>query len=264
MSNRLTTWTLLALVLGPCLSATRAWAGAGKGIEITFDVSARDSHLGQGTLVIGPKGTAAQPLRMVTLLGKTTSLLGVIYAGMLDASSWVDAGYVPVEGQWQSQIAGNKARTRAKFAGQRVQAVFARLGKPDVSVDHTVDTPLLDPVALVPWLMHQKPKPGKKLHVHLFTGMDVCQATLEVGALQVLEINGQSRDAVPLSSELQGCRIHRKFTIWLSPKDQLPLKMVIFDKLLGTVDFVLAGAKTVTVQPLPPPSASDEGPPLPK
>lgn len=238
-------------------------ASASKGLEITFDVSARDSHIGQGALLIGPKGNANQPLRAVKLSGKTTSILGILYNGMLEATSWLDAGCLPVQVQWQSKIGGNKALTQGKFDGKHVQAVFSRPGQRDVAVDKTVDDTLLDPVALVPWLMQQKPKPGKKLQTHLYTGMDVCQANLEVGAAESILVAGQSREALPLTAQLQGCRLDRKFTIWLAPRDMMPLKLAIFDKLLGTIDFELAGIKAVAMVAPPPPSSLDDGPPLP-
>lgn len=248
--------------------AVPAWASAGKGVEIGFDVSARDTHLGSGKLIIGPKGSDGEAGkgakgRAVRLLGKTESLLGVLYAGRLDATSWLDGAWLPAEAHWQSELAGKKAHTIARFAGKRVQATFARPGAAAVQVDQTVAATLLDPVALVPWLMAQKPKPGKTLATYLYTGMDVCQVDLHTGPVEAVAVHGQTRDALPLSGETKNCRISRKFTIWLAARDYVPVKMALHDALLGSIDFVLSGVRSVEVAGERPPSVQEQGPPAP-
>ncbi|MBM4341929.1 MAG: DUF3108 domain-containing protein [Deltaproteobacteria bacterium] len=254
-------WTLVAFAV-PCIAPLPATAApAPRGLEITFDVSSRDTHLGSGKLTIGPKGTDGAKGRTVQLSGKTESLLGVLYQGALDATSWVDASWLPVEAHWKSELAGKKAHTLARFADRRVKAVFSRPGLQPVEVDKAVDTVLLDPVALAPWLMHQKPRAGRSWSTYLYTGMDICKVTLSAGPVAAVQVKGQLRDAVPVSGETTQCRIARKFTLWLQPKDQLPVKLVLYDGVLGTIDFDLAQFKSVDMPKQRPPSADDQGPP---
>ena len=252
---------LASAVLLATATGRPALAGPSLGLEITFDVSSRDTHLGSGTLTIGVKGGDGARGRTVKLSGKTESLLGVLYQGWLDATSWVDTAWLPVEASWRSELAGKKAHTLAKFNNRRVQAVFARPGVPPVQIDKTVDAVLLDPVALVPWLMQQKPKAGRSWTTHLYTGMDICQVTLRAGPVQAVVVHGVSKDAVPVAGETTNCRISRKFTLWLAPSDQLPLKLVLFDQLLGTIDFDLAQVRRIAVPRQQRPSAQEQGPP---
>jgi len=220
-------------------------AAAIPAVEVSFAVRTRDTHLGSGRLTIAARPKAAKAPRQVNLTGKTEALLGVVYAGSLDATSWLDGAGLPVAARWRSELGGKKAMTRARFDGGRVQAQFDRPGQPPFAVDRQVDEVLIDPVAFMPWLMQRKPTPGKKIPLYLYTGMDVCFAELAVGALETVVVDGQARDALPISAELQACRIQRRFTIWVAPKDITPLKMSIHDRLFGTIDFLLQGVRKV-------------------
>lgn len=255
---------LLALLLTLPLAAWPSTTLAAKpkqALEISFDVRVRDSRIGSGKLLVGPRaGEGRKARRLLQLTGQTESLLGAIYQGALLAHSWVDANWLPQAARWHSQLAGRKAFTQATLVGGRVIAMFEREGRGMIQQDRMVAGVLLDPVALVPWLMQQKAKAGQKWTASLFTGADVCQLDAAAKTVESIQVGGKSIDALRIDVGFSNCRMHRSVTLWLAAVDRSPQRLVLHDRLLGDILFDLAAVEPV---PLPEVAAAPKEPLLP-
>ena len=255
---------LLAVLLALALAAVAHSSFAAKpkhALEISFDVRVRDSRIGSGKLLVGPRGEGRKGQRLLQLTGQTESLLGAIYQGALLAHSWVDASWLPQAARWHSQLAGRKAFTQATLAGGRVIAMFEREGRGMIQQDRMAAGVLLDPVALVPWLMQQKAKAGQKWTASMFTGADLCQLDMAAKTVESIQVGGKSLDALRIDVGFSSCRMQRSVTLWLAAADQSPQRLVLHDRLLGDILFDLAAVEQV---PLPEVAAAPKEPLLPR
>ncbi len=238
----------LALALVALARPSHA-AKPAKALEISFDVRVRDSRIGSGKLLVGPRqGDGRKGLRLLQLTGQTESVLGAIYQGALLAHSWVNADWLPQAARWDSQLAGRKAFTQATLAGGRLIAMFERQGRGAIQQDRMTAGILLDPVAMVPWLMQQKAKPGQTWKASLFTGADLCQLDMAAKTVEAIQVSGKAMDALRIEAVLSSCRMQRSVTLWLAMADQSPQRLVLHDRLLGDILFDLVGVEQV---PLP-------------
>lgn len=233
-----------------------------KALEITFEVRVRDSRIGSGKLLVGPRtGEGRKAQRLLQLTGQTEALLGAIYQGVLLAHSWVDASWLPQAARWDSQLAGRKSFTQAVLAGGRVIALFERQGRGMIPQDRMVTGVLLDPVSLVPWLMQQKAKAGQTWTLAMFTGADVCQLDVAVKPVESIQVAGKALDVLKLEAAFSKCRMQRSFTLWLGARDQSPQRLVLHDRILGDIMFDLSAVEQV---PLPEVAPAPKEPLLPR
>ena len=237
--------TLLAPA--PSLAAKPA-----KAVQFSFEVRVRDSRIGGGKLLIGPRsGEGRKANRLLQLTGQTEALLGAIYQGVLLAHSWVDGSWLPQVARWDSELAGRKSFTQALLAGGRLIAQFERQGRGTIPQDRMVTGILIDPVSFVPWLMQQKPKAGQTWTTVMFTGPDVCQFDISAKAVESVTVFGKALDALRLEAVFSKCRMQRSVTIWLATRDHSPQRLVLHDRLLGDILFDLEAVEQVPLPEVP-------------
>lgn len=246
---------LLGLPAGSAVAAPKAK----QALEIAFEVRARDTRIGQGKLLVGPRaGPGAKALRLLQLTGQTESILGVLYQGELLAHSWVDPQWLPQAARWTSQWAGRKGHVQALFGGGRLRALIERQGRGSRQQDLQFVGFALDPVALVPWLMQQRPQEGQAWTALFFTGADLCKLDIRAQQFETLRqavagAEPKATRALRFEATLSQCRIQRSVTAWMAAADQQPLRVVMHDKLLGDVIMDQTGTAQVDLPVLPPP-----------
>lgn len=256
IAHGLAAMALLGLAAGPAVAAPKPK----QGIEISFEVRARDTRIGSGKLLVGPKsGSGAKAQRILQLTGRTESLLGALYQGELLAYSWVDPQWLPQSARWNSVWAGRKGYVQALLGGGRVRSLFEREGRGSRQQDVQVLGFVLDPVSLVPWIMQQRPKPGLAWTALFFTGSDLCKLDIRAQNMETLrqvQPDGATKETQALRFEagLSNCRIQRSVTAWTAVADQQPLRVVMHDHLLGDVYMDQTGTAQVPMpaQPSPP------------
>lgn len=242
---------MLARAALPAVALARPAAGkaaigkAGKGLEIRFEVRARDSVVGKGRIVVGPRQAGERHgTRAVTLEGRSEDLAGVLYQGESVATSWLDGDWRPVAARWHSEFLRRQSATVASYLGHHVIADFKR-GDRTVHVDRELDEAPQDLVSLVPWLMQQKVKRGTQLGGSIYLGADVCRFDATVRAAERQETIRGTRQALPVDVTFGQCRVKRTFTVWLDAVDWTPWRIRVAESALGSVDMVLTGVGPV-------------------
>lgn len=247
--RRLLEVLVIMALLAPAVALAKPTAGKpSKGLEIRFEVRARDSIVGKGRLVVGPRlsGERNGP-RAVTLEGRSEDLAGILYQGESVATSWLNGDWRPVAARWRSEFMRRHSATAATYTGRHVIADFKR-GDRAVHFDRELPDAPQDLVSLVPWLMQQKVKRGARLGGSIFLGADICRFDATVRAAERQDTILGTRQAMPVDITFGQCRVKRSFTVWLDAVDWTPLRIrVVESALLGSVDLVLTGVAPVTV-----------------
>jgi len=251
---------LLCAVLGlvfaaapPAVAHAAKSTAKGRGLQFTYEVRARDSRIGQAKLTVGPKqALGKRQVRALLIEGSTEDLVGVLYAGKARATTWVDSAWVPVEAHWRSEFGRKKGEAEAVYTPKRVKAMFARPGKPNYKVDQATSAVPHDMVSVIPWLMQQKPKPGFRATIPVYTGMDVCELDALARPPESILVPMGRRQAVPVDLVFTRCRVSRRFTVWLDEKDWTPHRMLLPDPVLGAIEVVLLAWQPLEVAPVLP------------
>ncbi len=236
-----------------------SWAQATpqKGLEIRFDVRARESVVGRGALVVGAKVRQGKlTVRQVQVWGKTEDLAGVLWHGEAQLSSWLDPLWNPIVAKWTSEFRAVSSQVDVHFTPHLITADIARRDKPPLHIERTTTAPAADLVSLVPWLMQQKVKPGQKLQGIVVLGQEICQFDAEVRPVEKVHTTPRGdRDGLPVDLVFSHCKLERPMTIWLDNEDFTPLRAVLAKTHLGTVDMVLTGVQRIQRAWLPMPEA---------
>lgn len=223
------------------------------GLLFVYEVRARDSRLGVARITVGPKQTLGKrQVRAVTIVGNSEDLVGILYAGSSNATTWVDSGWLPTEAHWKSTLGQKASETEAVYGPHRVQATFARPGKPVYKVDQATDRAPQDLVSFMPWLMQQKVKPGFRVTIPVYTGMDVCDIEATARPVESVSVPLGKRLAIPVDIVFKRCRVSRSFTAWLDVGDFTPHRMTVPHPVLGNIDVQLVSVQPFAAAPVYP------------
>jgi hypothetical protein len=224
------------------------------GLLLQYELRARDVKVGTAVVTVGPKQTVAgKATRAVTIEGKSSDLVGFVYSGTMTATSWLAASdWSPVKARWRNRVTRNISDTDTNYDGKRIQATFLRPDKPPFTLDQSFDKKVQDLVSMLPWIVQQKVKQGAKFQTPIYTGMQVCQLHGEVGKPEAVTLPLGARETLPVALHFSECHITRTATVWLDKQDWTPHRIVVTDKLLGSIEVVLRSLETTDVPPVDP------------